>query len=232
MRTPKRTFIASLITLAIPLAALAADHADAPAAIAAPSADITDLYAWMTPDAAKLNLALNVHPFASTDAEFSDAVQYVWHVNSSTGYGEAQTETLILCQFPAPNQIACWIGDEYVTGDPSQTAGLTDASGRIKIFAGARNDPFFMELGGFFNTVDTVIAAAPSLSFDAQGCPAVDADTSSVLVQSLQSSADGGPATDNLAGANVLSIVIQVDKTLVNTGGDILSVWASTHQAS
>jgi len=228
----KNLTISSMLALALPATALAADHIDAPATIGEAAADITDIYAWMNQDAAKLNLVMNVSPFASANTKFSNAVQYVFHVNSSKGYGEAQTETLAVCEFPAADQIQCWIGDEYVTGNPNNVNGLMSESGRIKIFAGVRNDPFFMELGGFLKTVDTVIAAAPSLTFDENSCPALDADTSAALVGLLQTNPeDGGPAKDTLAGANVLSLVIQVDKKLLNQGGDILSVWGSTHRA-
>jgi len=222
----------SLIALALPISALAADHTDSPSTTADPSADITDIYAWMTDDASKVNLVMNVQPFASSDSKFSDAVQYVLHINSTQAYGEEQTETIALCQFPSSDRIQCWIGDEYISGDPRDPKGLVSASGNIKIFAGVRNDPFFMELGGFLKTVDTVISAAPSLSFDENSCPALDADTSAALVGLLQTHPDdGGPAKDSLAGANVLSLVLQVDKQLVNKGGDILAVWGSTHRA-
>jgi len=224
--------IASFMALALPLSAIAADHTDSPSTTKEPAADIADLFAWMNDDATKLNLAMTVNPFASTDTQLSNAVQYVFHVNSSTGYGEAQTETLALCQFPSANKIQCWIGDEYVTGDPSDPKGITNDAGTIKIYSGVRNDPFFFELGGFLATVDAVIGAAPSLSFDENSCPALDAATSAALVGLLQTNpGDGGPAKDTLAGANVVAIVIQMDKTLVNKGGDILSVWSSTHRA-
>jgi hypothetical protein len=231
MKKTRIQSIAICLALSIPAAAFAADHIDSPTPIKEPSADITDVYAWMNKDASALNLILNVHPFASAGAMFSDAVQYVFHINSSAGYGMSQTETIGLCKFPEPNRIQCWLGDEYITGDPANPNGLSSTSGKIKLFAGQRNDPFFMELSGFFKTVDAVVAAAPSLTFDTHGCPALDSDTSAALVGLLQTNADGGPARDNLAGANVLSLVLQVDKTLVNGGGNILSVWGSTHRA-
>lgn len=227
----KQLTMASMLALAVPVTAFAADHTDSPSTTNEAAADIADVYAWMNKDASKLNLTMTVNPFASTQTQLSDAVQYVFHVNSSTGYGEAQTETLAQCQFPAADKVECWIGDQYITGDPRDPKGITNADGSIKVFAGVRNDPFFFELGGFLKTVDTVISAAPSLSFDENSCPALDADTSALLVGMLQSNPDGGPAQDTLAGANVIALVVQVDKSLVNQGGDILSVWASTHRA-
>ena len=207
----------------------AADHIDSPGATAEPTADITDLFAWMSPDASWLNLVLDVHPFAGEQSHFSDAVVYAFHVNSSMGYGEPQTETLVRCAFYATDGVECWAGDEYAKGDPTDEGGIVSESGKLRIFADLRNDPFFMEHTGFLNTVDAVKAAAPSLSFDDEGCPAVDADTSAALVGLLMSGADGAMASDTFAGTNILSLVVQLDKSVVTGGGPLLAVWASTH---
>lgn len=228
------TFLGLALSAAVvvPAISLAADHIDSPAAVADPSGDITDLFAWMSSDASKVNLVLNVSPFAGTDSTFSDALQYVFHVNSSSGYGEAQTETLIICQFDSAGVAECWAGaDNYAKGDASGEQGITTSTGAMKVFTGLRNDPFFMEFTGFTNAVSTVVGAAAGLTFDAEGCPALDEPTSSLLVGQLQSGLNGAAATDTFAGANVLSIVVQVDKEVVTPGGSIVSVWASTHSA-
>ncbi len=219
---------AALAALLVPGVAFAADHVDSPNASADPTADITDLYAWMTPDAGSLNLAIGVAPFAGADSTFSDAVTYAFHVGSSTGYGEAQTETLVTCQFYAEDRIECWVGDEYVEGDPSDPAGITNDAETVRVFAGLRDDPFFFELAGFQQAVGTVQAVAGGLTFDDDGCPTVDEGTAATLVGMLQGE---GEPTDTLAGANVLALVVQVDKSLVTEGGPLLSVWASTHRA-
>lgn len=220
------------LSLGLAMPALAADHADAPAAASEPLADIADLYAWMTPEADKLNLVITVAPFATQETAWSDAVVYAFHVGSSMGYGMAGAEATILCKFYDPTHIECWAGDEYVTGAVGDAAGLTSDGGGLKVFAGLRDDPFFMELTGFQNAVGAVIEAAPNLAFDAAGCPAVDEATSAVLVGALTSGNDGAPASDTLAGANVMALVVQVDKALVTSGGPLLSVWASTHAAN
>lgn len=223
--------------LAAPTLAFAADHIDSPAAVASPNADITDVYAWMSDDAENVNLVMNVAPFASGEAAFSDAVTYAFHVNSATGYGADQTETLVICQFYAADGSECWVGDEYVEGDPGDSAGITSDSGALRVFAGMRNDPFFMEFTGFTATVDTVVSVAGDLTFDAAGCPAVDEATSNALVTQLQSGApvegqeELPAASDTFAGSNVLSIVLQIDKDLLTAGGPILGVWGSTHRA-
>jgi hypothetical protein len=228
----KRFAIVSLLGVAATAAPslFAADHVDSPAAVAEPTADITDLYAWMSAEAQSLNLVMNVAPFSEAGTRFSDAVAYVFHVGSSMGYGDAQTETPVICQFYSADKIECWAGDEYVEGDPSSEAGIASESGKLRVFAGMRNDPFFFELTGFTETVKTVVEAAPSLTFDDEGCAMLDAATSSALVGQLQSGQDGAPATDTFAGANVLSLVVQIDKSAVSSGGPLLGIWASTHK--
>lgn len=225
---PTKLAVAALAAAMVPAAAHAADHIDSPTASGDPAADITDLYAWMTPDADHLNLVIGVNAFAGDGAAFSDAVTYAFHVNSSAGYGEEQAETTVICQFYDIDRIECWAGDAYVEGAPSDPNGISNDDDTLRVYAGLRDDPFFFELTGFQTAVGTVIDAAGALEFDADGCPGVDEGTSGVLVGQLQGD---GAATDTLAGANVLALVVQVDKTLVNGGGPLLSVWASTHRS-
>lgn len=215
--------------------AIAADHIDAPGAVANPSADITDLYTWTDP--ASVIFALNVTPLAEKEAKFSDKVQYVIHTESAEKFGSAGEKSNIICTFTADQKISCWVGEKgYVTGDASATAGLESADKTIKVFAGLRDDPFFFNLTGFKDTVTTVEGAAGSLTFDAANCPALDTGTSKALLGKLStdptSTPPGGIAKDFFAGKNVLSIVIQIDKKLLNAGGPILSAWASTNKGS
>jgi len=203
--------------------AVAADHIDGPTATAEPTADIADLYAWTSADASKLNLIMTVAPLDSATS-FGTAVTYVFHVNSSAGYGEAATSAQVICEFYDEGMIECWgPSGAYVEGDPSASAGISSADGKLKVFAGLRNDPFFMEFTGFGNAVSAVIAAGVTPNGT---CPAVDGPTSAALVDALTA---GGAATDSFAGTNVLGLVVQVDKSLVNTGGPILGVHATTH---
>lgn len=229
MRTCLRNAVV-LLLLSSAAAATAADHADGPATTSNPDGDITDVYAWVDPGGGKLNLILNWFPDAPGAALLSDAVLFAFHVDSMPMFGGSSTRTDIICGFDADERISCWAGEEYVSGDASDAAGIASTSGRLRVFAGDRNDPFFFNLNGFVATVEAVKAAAGSLTFDEAGCPAVDANTSNALVTQLQSDSDGSPGTDTFAGMNVQSIVVQVDLPLVNAGGPILGVWASTHQ--
>jgi hypothetical protein len=222
----------ALSVLSVASWALAADHIDAPAAIADPAADITDLYTWT--DQGNVVFVLNVTPLAGMDAKFSDKVQYVIHTESASAFGKAGEKSDIIVTFDAAQKASVWVGEKgYVAGDASATAGLASADGKFKVFAGLRDDPFFFNLAGFKDTVATVESVAGMLTFDAAKCPTVDANTSALLVKKLStdptSTPPGGVAKDFFAGKNVLSIVISVDKAMLNAGGPIMSAWASTN---
>lgn len=227
-------------------AAFAADHIDSPTVVEDPASDITDLFAWMNDDASSLNLVMDIMPNAGDDATFSTAVQYVFDVYSAATVEDITTlndpsadvvMTTIVCQFYAADGIECWAGDDsanYVVGDPSDTDGITSADEGVRVFAGLRNDPFFMEFVGFQSAIDAAIGAATNpddpLVLDAAGCPDVADATSALLVNVLQGKDGEGSndPTDTFAGQNVLSLVLQVDVDLVNSGGALLGVTSST----
>lgn len=209
----------------VPQAVDAADHFDGLAVMEDPASDIADLYAWMTADGAKVNLVLDI-----VAARFSDAVQYVFHLESSSTFGQAGTVQDLICTFTPDQQVSCWLDGEYAGGDASTTQGVTSSSGKMRVFAGPRSDPFFFNAEGFAATLSKVKAAAGSLSFDAAGCPAVDAQTSAVLVNGLKTRAFGEPPSNFFGGRRVSALVVQLDKSLVTSGGPILHIWASTRR--
>src|SRR4051794_35280555 len=88
--------------------AIAADHLDGAAVKVDAATDITDVYAWVASD--KLTLVMNVSPLATTTSKFSDAVQYVFHVESSAGYSKPGEKTDIVCTFDAEQVIDCVLG--------------------------------------------------------------------------------------------------------------------------
>lgn len=226
---------AGLATAVIhPRLARSADHLDAPNQMD-PAADINDVYTFL--DGANAVFAMTVYPAASDTAKFSDAVQYVMHTTSGASFGMAGNDYNIICTFDAAQAISCWAGtDEYVTGNPSAAAGLSSKSGKLKVFAGRRGDPFFFNLAGFRNTDKFVTDNAGALTFDDAGCPNTGAPGtgigSTVLQPKLKGDPDGGTgaAVDFFEKLNTLAIVVSIDKSLVTKGGQYVSVWASTHK--
>jgi hypothetical protein len=223
-----------------PRLARSADHLDAPATKAEAAADINDVYAFLEkPGVAdtKVVYAMTVFPAAPAGAKFSDSVQYVIHTQSGAAFGATTSDLNIICTFDAAQKAQCWAGaDEYVTGDASAATGITSPSGKFRVFAGLRADPFFFNLAGFKNAVATVEGAAGSLTFNDAGCPNVNGPTSAALLGQLSHDpGDGGlgtidPPQDFFKKLNGMAIVVELDKTLATKGGNIISVWGSTHR--
>ncbi|MEO8876471.1 MAG: DUF4331 family protein [Polyangiaceae bacterium] len=241
----KTWLLGGVLTSAVLAAALgyttrarSADHLDAPATTAEPAADINDVFSWT--DGSNVILAMTVYPNAAPGTKFSDSVQYVFHTQSGAAYGATTaTEKDIIATFDAAGKIQLWVGsDEYVTGDASATTGLSSADGKVKVFAGLRADPFFFNLSGFkaaVATVDSLEEAGTIQGFGTTdaGCPLIPTSAGATLRNLLSKNpADGGVAQNDFAAFNALSIVVAVDKSLVNSGGPITAIWGSTHNGS
>ena len=142
----------------------------------------------MSPDATTLYLVMDLVRDATPASKFSDSAQYVFHTTSRAKFGDPPSpEVDVICVFAASQTIQCWAGtQEYVTGDASAVGGITSADGKLRVFAGLRDDPFFFNLAGFKETGKDVANAASSLTFDPAGCPQLDAATAGALVTQLQ----------------------------------------------
>jgi hypothetical protein len=224
----------------------AADHLDSPTLATSPLADINDVYAWM--DGTNLNLAMTVSPADDGIRAFGPAVQYVFHVHSKAQLGVGVpgtgTETRVICEFQSDTSGQCWIveGDttkDHVTGNPSSAVGIPSLSGKVRMFAGRRSDPFFFNLQGFrtaINVLSTRLGQTPPVMFDDAGCPGgltnpeVTAVTTALGAQVPGQPPCSATNRDCFADLNVKVIVVQLDKALVNTGSNFsVGVWASTH---
>jgi hypothetical protein len=81
------------------------DHGSSPRALADPVVDITDMFAFPSPQrSGTLVLVLNVFPFAGMSALFSDAVDYRVRLRpvaiTSSGPGSVSHEPLSLPAWP------------------------------------------------------------------------------------------------------------------------------------
>lgn len=207
--------------------AQAADHLDTPTVIADPAADIGDLYAWTDADGQHLNLVMNI-----VGKRFSDAVDYVFHIGSGPGFRRpTRREVVIRCRFEVAGAIDCRApGGVRVRGQAAGEAGLRSPRGGLRVYAGQRNDPFFNNVRGTrwaYNAAAEALAAGTAK--DAAGCPAFAPATVAEIHLRWRSTEDGSP-TDFLRGWTTSALVLQIDLALVNGGGPLLAVWASTER--
>lgn len=134
------------------------DHFAGSRAAASPEIDITDVYAFPSPEReGTLVAVMNVFPFAPPSALFSDAVDYRIRLRSlraassghRAGFAVGDEELAFSFTFSVPH------GEDLVqdgichapSGDVSFRVGEeggVEADG-LRIFAGARRDPFFID---------------------------------------------------------------------------------------
>jgi hypothetical protein len=139
------------------------DHVDGPRSIGDPAADITDLFAFTSPeDPARTVLAMNVFPSAGEDAIFSNVIDYsiavrhvvVAGVGNSAKFQPADDEIRFsfrfetlkrdtagkaiqhgVCRLPGGRELSLTVNEEKGTSTPE---------GDFRVFAGLRSDPFYL----------------------------------------------------------------------------------------
>ena len=145
------------------------DHIDGPRQIGDPSADLTDLFAFTSPEnPSRTVVAANVFPTCGTDAIFSNAINHSIVIRRAkvAGIGEAikfettDPEIRFTCRFDAlepgtadrrPIQRGtCTLpGGQTLHFLVNDENGASTPDGTFRVFAGMRSDPFI--LGWLFN---------------------------------------------------------------------------------
>ena len=192
-------------------------HISGPRAAAHPIADITDLYAFPSPEhPGWLVLVLNTLPFAPPSAVFSDGLIYRFRLRPLTANTRGDgapfvvdgKEIVLDCVFSTPVS-------GHACQRPRATRRMLDADRRdsisvavndesndqahgIRVFAGPRWDPFFMDAPAALKTI-----ATGKLAFTEPGAIYLD-------------------------GKNVLSLVVEIDCAQVMGGAELFGVIAET----
>ncbi len=210
-----------IAVMAVPWSAFAADHLDAPSIGQDPAADITDIYAFRSPENAdNLVAVLNVNPLSipgATDRGFASDVVYGIHVDNT---GDLVADATVGVTFSAAQAgqpqafTVTGLGAPIVgqttpsSGGPAAATPNVAVAGGIRAFAGPRDDPFFFDLAGFQQFL-----AGPF-----------------VPANGLRSAGD--TPVDAFAGVNVSSIVVELPIVALTGQADSSSgtirVWATT----
>ena len=223
--------------------AAGSDHADSPAVLARPGADLTDVFVFPAPhDDANVVLAVDAHPLIAPgmggSTYFDPGVMYQFKIDNT---GDHVEDLVIQISASAPQN-----GSQTLTlygpGKPNQTGTSStwiaksgtfkynDKNARvkgIKVFAGPREDPFFFDLAQFFKIV-------PDRNFGNHGAGKTvpPPSASSFRGFAAGSGCDTSPAQDFLSANkfNVLSLVVELPRTMLAPAGGApgkVSVWAS-----
>jgi hypothetical protein len=181
--------LASCGALAVLSTGRASDHLDGPRVTADPQSDITDVFAFTSPeDASRVVLAMALTPYASTSARFSSGVDYVFRVRRVTAQSPltlASTVLDVTCDFDdgGVQTVRCaapgGLSAQALVGALGGAGADAGAAPSMRVFAGLRADPAFFDRQGALATI-----AADRTSFTGQNA---------------------------FAGANVLAIVVEID---------------------
>jgi hypothetical protein len=190
------------------------DHISGPRALAEPIADITDVFAFPSPERPGwLTVVVNTLPFAQPDDLFSDGLVYRVRVRPLTATGATtgapfvpgDQEWTIDCVFSAPVDVDGVTRQEGTCSLPSgatATCRVNDDAGGagdgVRMFAGVRWDPFIMDAPAALTTI-----ATGQLAFS---------DPSSIY----------------LDGKNVLGLVVEIDCAQVFGDVSLIGVVAET----
>jgi polyketide cyclase/dehydrase/lipid transport protein/uncharacterized protein DUF4331 len=171
------------------------DHVDGPRSIGDPAADISDLFAFTSPEnPARTVLAVCAFPSAGEDAIFSNAVNYAIAVRRMTvgGVGEAAhfqpvaDEIRFSFRFQVLQRDAAGHVQQRGVGtlpDGRQLSltvndgnGASTPDGAVRVFAGLRSDPFYLAW------IASALTKVPNLlQNDNVLCIVVEFDTRRVL---------------------------------------------------
>ena len=193
----------------------AADHIDTPAVTAQPT-EITDLYVFRAQDPSNLVFVANsqglLAPGSTAAAKFDENTVIEFNIDNNADNIE---DLVIQCKYDAASNSMQVYGPVAPSekGTRSKLEGSVSASAvvtaygaaptigtggsGVKVFAGPRDDPFFFDLNRY-----KAILAGTAPGFN-------------------------NPGTDTFAGTNVLSVVVEVPKSLLG-GAASINVWLET----
>ncbi|MFE8424845.1 MULTISPECIES: DUF4331 family protein [Tenacibaculum] len=197
----------------IGLVLLAADHIDAPD-VTGGSSDITDFYAFQGENTSNLVFVANIQgllsPSATAAASFDENVLIEFNIDNT---GD-NVEDLVIQAIPRDGKMYFFgpynpsttglsstlpqDGSEYgVSITPYGSSAIIGSKGGMQFFAGPRDDPFFMDFAQYGE-----IIAGNAGGFN-------------------------DPGADTFAGTNVLSVVVEVPKSMIGGSGTI-NTWVET----
>ena len=218
-------------TLAVTRSSIASDHQDTPEVELSPRMDVNDVYAFpgTTPDRIALVMTTSspITPAQSPTASFDPNLLYQLKVDN-TGDGVEDKVFQVTFSGSGANQQVTVRGpvtpaqtgpmNTLVASGPAVTGAtntnLGSATG-TQVFAGLRDDPFFLDLEQFFRIVpDRKPVSGPLSQLPDQ--------------PSATSFRPAGQAVDYLRGINTLAIVVELPATALTDGGQRkIGVWGT-----
>jgi Domain of unknown function (DUF4331) len=223
--------VATVGTVGVIRLARGSDHQDTPEVELNPATDMTDVYVFPGASPDRTVLVLNtwafITPAQTTSTYFDPNVLYQFKIDNNTdgvedkviqitfdGAGPNQT---VAVRGPLVPPVVGAMGNRIATAAPAVTGPINQVLGSgdgMQVFAGWRDDPFFIDLEQFFRIIpDRKPVTGPLAQ----------------LPDTPSASAFRNPGVDYVAGFNVLSIVIELPTAWLTAGGNPkIGVWGTT----
>jgi hypothetical protein len=211
----------------------ASDHQDTPEVELHPRLDINDVYAFPGSNPNRIALVLTTSspltPAASVGAAFDPDILYQIKIDNTgdsvedvvlqfTFDGEGVAQRVTLRGPVAPQGVGRL--NTVISSGPSVSGPINSVLGPadgVRLFAGLRDDPFYIDLEQFFKIIPDRAPVQGPLS---------------KIGPKPEASAFRNPGVDFLRGINALGIVVELPESMIlspNTGSDPkLGIWATT----
>jgi Domain of unknown function (DUF4331) len=162
------------------------DHFSGPAVMGDPTVDITDFYAFPSPERpGNLVLIMDVFPLATAQSFFSDVVTHRFRLRPLIRSGNAVTsgtaEYTIDVTFSDVPEGSAVQNAHIVTSDAREASfvvGTLFEQDAVRVFAGLASDPFFMDVEAALRT-----DMSGKLSFNTRTNTVQDRDVLSIVVE-------------------------------------------------
>jgi len=206
------------------------DHQDTPEVELSPRMDVNDVYAFPGADPNNIVLVMTTSspltPAASTTAAFDPDLLYQIKIDNTgdgaedlvlqftaTGSSTSQTMEMRGPVAPAVTGTLNTVVDVSPSISGATNTTLTGSNG-VKLYAGVRDDPFFLDLEQFFCIIpDRKPATGPLATGCNTGTPGANGFR------------PAGSAVDYLKGYNALAFVVEMPKSMLGTGK--IGVWGT-----
>ena len=224
----------SLIGIVGVRAARASDHQDNPLVELNPAMDMSDFYAFPGAAADRIVLVMDTRPLltpaATPGASFDPNILYQFKVDNT---GDAKEDKVIQVTFkgtgatqtfevrgPMAPPVVGGMMNTVSTSTPTMTGTINAVAGSstgMQVYAGAKEDPFFLDLEQFLRILPDRKPSTGALS------QIPDSPTATTFRSTAA-------AVDALKGSNVLSIVIELPTAQLTAGGTSakLGLWGTT----
>ncbi len=206
------------------------DHQDTPDVELNPASDMTDVYVFPGSSPDRVVLVLNswafITPAQTASTYFDPNLLYQFKIDNNTdgvedkviqiSFDGTGADQMVNVRGPLAPPVVGAMGNKIASAAPGVSGKINavlGSSGGIQVFAGWRDDPFFIDLEQFFRIIpDRKPVTGPLAQ----------------LPDVATAGSFRSPGVDYVAGFNVLSIVIELPTAQLTAGGNPkIGVWGT-----